>query len=164
MFRYSLLIIFIFISVGCSTSKYEKDIPVQLLTVGMSKSEIIETLGQPHKINGSKTVKGINYTTWVYQKYELIWITGNSFLGGTTRNERTIYLIDILDGKYHKFRLHSGGSPQNQQKQQSQNPPQNQWKPQPKKVINCTKFGDTSGRVYQFTAPYCPTGYFGSFE
>ncbi|OFA29685.1 hypothetical protein BAE46_13975 [Glaciecola punicea] len=81
---------------GCATSnKYNKDIPMHLLSIGMSKEQVSSILGQPHRVVGSENLNGITLDTWMYEKNETIWLTGNAFFGGKVRNDRTIYLLEF---------------------------------------------------------------------
>lgn len=84
---------------GCASSNYNKDIPVHALSVGMSKQEVIGKLGNPHRVVSTEVVNGVQQQTWMYQQDKLIWLSGNSFLGGQTRNDQVIYLLGFADDK-----------------------------------------------------------------
>lgn len=82
---------------GCASDNYNKDIPIHSIAIGMKKSEIIEKLGKPHRVVSSEVVNGVNRQMWMYQQDKLIWLSGNSFLGGRTRNDQVIYLLGFED-------------------------------------------------------------------
>jgi hypothetical protein len=85
---------------GCATgNNYNKEIPIHTLTVGIGKQEVISKLGNPHRVVRSEVVAGVNRQVWMYQQDKLIWLTGNAFLGGQTRNDQKIYLLGFEDDK-----------------------------------------------------------------
>jgi hypothetical protein len=63
----------------------------------MTKDEVISKLGKPHRIVSSEMVNNVNRQMWMYQQDKLIWLSGNSFLGGRTRNDQVIYLLGFED-------------------------------------------------------------------
>jgi hypothetical protein len=65
----------------------------------MKKNEIIEKLGKPHRVVSSEVINGVNRQMWMYQQDKLIWLSGNAFLGGRTRNDQVIYLLGFEDEK-----------------------------------------------------------------
>ena len=95
---FSWLTVFLLLA-GCATNNNNKEIPIHTLTVGMSKQEVISKLGNPHRVVASEVVSGRNQQTWMYQQDKIIWLTGNAFLGGTTRNDQVIYLLGFSDDK-----------------------------------------------------------------
>ena len=84
---------------GCATNNYSKEIPIHALSVGMGKQEVISKLGNPHRVVSTEVVGGVTQQTWMYQQDKLIWLTGNAFLGGQTRNDQVIYLLGFADDK-----------------------------------------------------------------
>ena len=84
---------------GCATNNHNKDVPIHTLSIGMSKQEVISKLGDPHRVVASDVVNGVRQQTWMYQQDRLIWLSGNAFLGGQTRNDRVIYLLGFSDDK-----------------------------------------------------------------
>jgi hypothetical protein len=93
------VIAFILLLAGCATNNYNKEIPIHSLSTGMSKQEVISKLGNPHRVVANEVVGGRNQQTWMYQQDKIIWLTGNAFLGGTTRNDQVIYLLGFVDDK-----------------------------------------------------------------
>ncbi len=92
-------IAFILLFAGCATNNYNKEIPIHALSVGMGKQEVVSKLGNPHRVVSTEVVSGITQQTWMYQQDKLIWLSGNAFLGGRTRNDQVIYLLGFADDK-----------------------------------------------------------------
>lgn len=99
MIKTFLLLAFSILVTGCASDNYNKDIPIHSIAIGMKKTEIIEKLGKPHRVVSSEVVNGVSRQMWMYQQDKLIWLSGNSFLGGRTRNDQVIYLLGFEDEK-----------------------------------------------------------------
>ena len=84
---------------GCASNNYNKEIPIHTLSVGMSKQDVVSKLGNPHRVVASAIVNGTQQQMWMYRQDKIIWLTGNSFLGGTTRNDQVTYLLGFEDDK-----------------------------------------------------------------
>lgn len=86
---------------GCATSDNNrlKDIPIQNISVGMSKNDVVSNLGKPHRIMSSEIVNGVNRQIWMYQQDKIVWLYGNAFLGGRTRNDQVTYLLGFEDDR-----------------------------------------------------------------
>lgn len=86
---------------GCATDNDNrlKDIQMENISIGMSKEDVISKLGKPHRIVSSEIVNGVNRQVWLYQQDKIVWLYGNSFLGGRTRNDQVIYLLGFEDSK-----------------------------------------------------------------
>lgn len=92
---------------SCATNNYDKEIPIHTLSVGMSKQDVTSKLGNPHRVVATEVVGGVTQQTWLYQQDKLIWLTGNAFLGGRTRNDQVIYLLGFADDKLVGWRDNS---------------------------------------------------------
>lgn len=84
---------------GCASDNYNKEIPIHAISLGMTKAEVVAKLGNPHRVVASEVVNGVNRQTWMYQQDKLVWLSGNSFLGGMTRNDQIIYLMGFEGDK-----------------------------------------------------------------
>lgn len=85
--------------IGCASNNTNKEIPIYALSIGMNKDSTVEKLGKPHRIISSEVVNNVNRQIWMYQQDKIIWLTGNAFLGGTTRNDQVRYLLFFEDEK-----------------------------------------------------------------
>lgn len=85
---------------ACSTpAERATGIPMHTLALGMTKDGVVTRLGAPQRVMLADTYEGKPRQIWAYQQDKLVWLTGNSFLGGTTRNDQTTYLLAFLDDK-----------------------------------------------------------------
>lgn len=86
---------------GCATDSNNrlKDIRMENVSVGMSRDDVISKLGRPHRIVSSEIVNGVNRQIWMYQQDKIVWLHGNPFLGGETRNDQVIYLLGFEDDR-----------------------------------------------------------------
>lgn len=84
---------------GCASQNRNQEIPIHELSIGIKKEDVIAKLGKPHRVVSSQLVNNINYQVWAYQQDKLIWLSGNSFLGGRTRNDQVIYLLYFENDK-----------------------------------------------------------------
>lgn len=85
--------------IGCASDNHKQEILIHTISIGMNKDRIIEKLGKPHRIMSSEMVNNVNRQVWMYQQDKIIWISGNAFLGGRTRNDQVIYLLGFEDEK-----------------------------------------------------------------
>lgn len=97
--KFFAAIAFVLAVAGCASDNYNKDIPIENISIGMSKDDVVSKLGKPHRIVSSEVVNGVNRQMWMYQQDKLIWLSGNSFLGGRTRNDQVIYLLGFENNK-----------------------------------------------------------------
>jgi outer membrane protein assembly factor BamE (lipoprotein component of BamABCDE complex) len=105
MFKRIFFTLIILTLASCSTSnKYSKDIPMYLLSIGMTKEQVVSKLGQPHRVVGSEILNNNVVDTWMYEKNEAVWLTGNAFLGGRVRNDRTIYLLEFSNDQLTRWK------------------------------------------------------------
>ena len=80
--------------IGCASNNNDnKEIPIYALSIGMNKDSTVEKLGKPHRIISSEVVNNVNRQIWMYQQDKIVWLTGNMWIGGTTRNDQVRYLL-----------------------------------------------------------------------
>lgn len=95
-----IIIISILLSVmGCASDNRSKGIPIHELSIGMNKNSIVEKLGKPRRVMSSEVVNNVNQQIWMYQQDNMVWLTGNAFLGGQVRNDQVTYLLFFEDDK-----------------------------------------------------------------
>lgn len=95
-----LLVIFIagiLFLTGCASPGHNEEIKIYELSVGINKDQVVSKIGRPHRVVSSQVVNNVNQQVWAYQQDKIVWLTGNSFLGGTTRNDQVIYLLYFAD-------------------------------------------------------------------
>lgn len=98
VFRRTVVLASVVMLLGCSTAAERAgNIPMHVLSIGMSKANVTAKLGVPHRVALADTYNGGARQVWVYQQDKVVWLTGNSFIGGTTQNERTTYLLAFMD-------------------------------------------------------------------
>jgi len=74
MFRkliYFIPIIAVFYACHQYDKSLYRDIPLHSISVGMSEDDIIENLGKPYNVIGSRKYKEGNIEVWEYRRYEL---------------------------------------------------------------------------------------------
>lgn len=109
-------IVVVLLTAGCASNNFNKDIPVHNLSVGMSSQEVINKLGSPHRVVASEVNNGVRQQTWMYRQDKLVWLSGNSFLGGQTRNDQVTYLLGFADDKLTSWKdndYRAGTKPEN---------------------------------------------------
>lgn len=99
MKKLAIIITVLLSLIGCASGNRNQEIPIHALSIGMNKDGVVEKLGKPHRVVSSDMVENINRQVWIYQKDNLIWISGNAFLGGRTRNDQVTYLLYFADEK-----------------------------------------------------------------
>jgi len=73
----TLAVLFIIFFSACSTYYYQydkslyRDIPLHMVSVGMSKNAVFEKIGKPYNVIGSKKYKEGIVEVWEYRKYEM---------------------------------------------------------------------------------------------
>ncbi len=82
---------------GCASPSRNEEIKIYELSVGINKNQVVSKLGKPHRVVSSQVVSNVNQQVWAYQQDKIVWLSGNSFLGGTTRNDQVIYLLYFAD-------------------------------------------------------------------
>ncbi|MDD2711802.1 MAG: hypothetical protein PHU77_02695 [Simplicispira sp.] len=93
----SLIAVFLLIT-GCASSE-KKDIPMHMVSVGMSKIQVTEKLGNPTRVVSSEFENNVEKQIWLYRQNKEVWTTGDKFWGGVVRNEQVNYLLFFVDGR-----------------------------------------------------------------
>jgi len=69
-----LILLLVFLS-GCYYHQYDislyREIPLHTISVGMNKDNVLEKMGKPYNVIGSKKYKEGTVEVWEYRKYEM---------------------------------------------------------------------------------------------